>query len=93
MKVERLIDAFAVGITLMVSEHFFSTFLSSPLTVSTLYKDERSKEEVKKYLALACLASLGFGAIMTYLLDDKLAIATAFIICLIYTIVYMKAMS
>lgn len=92
-EVKRIVDALAVGTTVMVSEHFFSTFLSSPLTVSTLYADkEEGRQTTKLYLYEACAISIVFGAIISYILRDWLGIVTAFVVCALYWLIYMDAL-
>ena len=88
----RIIDALAIGSTVMVSEHFFSTFLSSPLTVETLYNKDEDKEKVKSYLYQAIIISFLFGIIISYILDDPLGIISAIAISLLYLFIYFKAM-
>jgi len=89
----RIKNALALGISIMVSEHFFSTFLSSPLTVETLYKD--SKDKVMHYFTESAVASLGFGLLMDLILQDKyfLGFISALGITLMYYLVYQKALS
>lgn len=92
-EVKRIIDALAIGTTVMVSEHFFSTFLSSPLTVKTLYSEKQ--EDVKTtliYLYEAILISLIFGAIMSYILKNPLGIVSAVVTCVLYYVIYLDAL-
>jgi hypothetical protein len=91
MEIEKVKDALAVGATVIASEHFFSTFLSSPLTVQTLYTNQ--PELVRKYLMEASLCSLIFSAIIAYLLKDPLAVYAGIGITLLYTFIYNKALS
>ncbi len=85
-------NALAVGISVMVSEHFFSTFLSSPLTVETLYKNNRA--EVMKYFGEAVTSSIAFGVLMDFLLKDKYYLGTlsAIATSVLYYFVYDKAL-
>jgi len=92
-EVKRIVDALAIGTTVMVSEHFFSTFLSSPLTVKTLYSDkEEDRRTTKMYLYEAMAISVLFGALMTYILKDWLGIVTGIVVALIYWAVYEDAL-
>lgn len=89
----RIIDALAVGSTVIASEHFFSTFLSSPLTVQTLYSEkEEDRELTKLYLYEACAISILFGAIISYFLKDRLGIISAIAISILYWAIYMDAL-
>ena len=89
----RIKNALAIGISVMVSEHFFSTFLSSPLTVETLYKN--NGEKVMHYFTESAVASLGFGLLMDLILQDKyfLGFISALGTTLMYYLVYQKALS
>jgi len=92
-EVKRIIDALAIGTTVMVSEHFFSTFLSSPLTVKTLYSEKQ--EDIKTtmiYLYEAILISIIFGIIISYILKDYLGLASAIATCILYYVIYMDAL-
>ena len=91
-KIKRVIDALAIGTTVMVSEHFFSTFLSSPLTVETLYNNDRDKGKVKTYLFQAIVISIVFGIIISYILDDPLGVISAIVVSLLYGVIYYRAM-
>jgi len=91
MEIEKVKDALAVGATVIASEHFFSTFLSSPLTVQTLYTNQ--PELVKRYLMEASLCSLIFSAIIAYLLEDPLAVYAGIGITLLYAFIYNRALS
>ncbi|MEM3859493.1 MAG: hypothetical protein QW478_08825 [Candidatus Micrarchaeaceae archaeon] len=85
-------NALAVGISVMVSEHFFSTYLSSPLTVETLYKD--SGQKVMNYFWEAAGSSIVFGLIMDFLLKDKYFLGTVSAVgtTLLYYVVYRNAL-
>ena len=89
----RIKNALAIGISVMVSEHFFSTFLSSPLTVETLYKE--SGDKVMHYFTESAIASLGFGLLMDLILKDKyfLGFLSAVATTIMYYYVYQKALS
>jgi len=92
-EVGRIIDALAIGTTVMVSEHFFSTFLSSPLTVKTLYSEkEEDIHTTLTYLNEACVISIAFGAIISYILKDWLGIVSAVLTCLLYYVIYLDAL-
>jgi|Deesub1362A_J573_1020465.scaffolds.fasta_scaffold00330_76 hypothetical protein len=92
-RVETIIDALAIGTTIMVSEHFFSTFLSSPLTVKTLYADKEQDRIITKiYLYEAMAISIIFGAIVSYILKDKLGIITGVATAFLYYLIYMDAL-
>ena len=89
----RIKNALAIGISVMVSEHFFSTFLSSPLTVETLYKE--SGDKVMHYFTESAIASLAFGLLMDLILKDKyfLGFLSAVATTIMYYYVYQKALS
>lgn len=80
------------SVSVIASEHFFSTFLSSPVTVQTLYQDDESRRLVRRNLLYAAGLSIGFGAVISYWLGDLTAIIGAFVMVIIYGIVYLKAL-
>ncbi|MGC8580429.1 MAG: hypothetical protein ACP5MB_10290 [bacterium] len=86
-------NALAVGVSVMVSEHFFSTYLSSPLTVETLYQDK--KDKVMEYFYEASASSLMFGIVMDILLRDKYFLGTISAVgtIVLYYFVYQKALN
>lgn len=90
--INNLKTAFAVGTSIMISEHFFSTFLSSPLTIETLYKEQ--KEKVYEYLAKAFLCGFVYGVAIDKILNNELPYATIsnIAVSLIYFITYYKAL-
>jgi len=92
-RIDSIVDALAIGTTIMVSEHFFSTFLSSPLTVKTLYSDKpEDRETTKLYLYEAMAISILFGALISVILKDKLGIITGILTALLYYMIYMDAL-
>jgi len=92
-RIDSIVDALAIGTTIMVSEHFFSTFLSSPLTVKTLYADKpEDRETTKIYLYEAMAISIIFGALISWILKDKLGIITGIATALLYYLIYMDAL-
>ena len=90
--INKLKSIFSLGISAVASEHFFSTFLSSPLTIKTLYKDK--PDLVREYLIEASLISIVFGALMDYLLKDTnhFGLIGTSAVCLIYWAVYEDAL-
>jgi len=92
-RIDTIVDALAIGTTIMVSEHFFSTFLSSPLTVKTLYASkEEDRQTTKLYLYEAMAISVIFGAIISKILKDPLGIITGVVTALLYYLIYMDAL-
>jgi len=86
----RIITALNVALNALFSDYIFSTFLSSPLTVETLYKE--NKETVMKYLYLASGLSVLFGLVLSILFSNWWGIVTAIAMVTIIDIVYLYAL-
>ena len=86
----RIITALNVALNALFSDYIFSTFLSSPLTVETLYKE--NKETVMKYLYLASELSVLFGLVLSILFSNWWGIVTAIAMVTIIDIVYLYAL-
>ena len=86
----RIITALNVALNALFSDYVFSTFLSSPLTVETLYKE--NKETVMKYLYLASELSVLFGLVLSILFSNWWGIVTAIAMVTIIDIVYLYAL-
>lgn len=92
VEVKRIIDALAIGVTAIAGEHWMSTCLTSPATARKFFADsEEGRATVKHYLNIAVAATIVFGVIMSYILKDWLAIATAVIISAVYYVIYLEA--
>ena len=86
----RIITALNVALNALFSDYIFSTFLSSPLTVETLYKE--NKETVMKYLYLASGLSVLFGLVLSILFSNWWGIVTAIVMVTIIDLVYIYAL-
>jgi len=87
----RIITALNVALNALFSDYIFSTFLSSPLTVESLYKE--NKGLVMKYLYLASGLSALFGLVLSILFQNWWGIVTAIIMITIIDLVYIHALS
>jgi len=87
----RIITALNVALNALFSDYVFSTFLSSPLTVESLYKE--NKELVMKYLYLASGLSLLFGLVLSILFQNWWGLITAIAMVTVIDIVYLNALS
>jgi len=87
----RIITALNVALNALFSDYIFSTFLSSPLTVETLYKENRGT--VMKYLYLASGLSVLFGLVLSILFQNWWGLVTAIAMVTIIDIVYLYALS
>ena len=86
----RIITALNVALNALFSDYIFSTFLSSPLTVETLYKE--NKGAVMKYLYLASGLSILFGLALSILFSNWWGIVTAITMVTIIDLVYIYAL-
>ena len=87
----RIITALNVALNALFSDYIFSTFLSSPLTVETLYKENRGT--VMKYLYLASGLSVLFGLVLSILFQNWWGLVTAIAMVTTIDIVYLYALS
>lgn len=84
--------AAGLGMSLIASEHFFSTFLSSPWTVEKFAETEEDKVKIRRYYALACAASLVTAFVLARILKQPWPILATILLCIMYVCVYEAAM-
>ena len=84
--------AAGLGMSLIASEHFFSTFLSSPWTVEKFAETDEDRKKIRRYYMLACAASLITAFILAGILKQKWPIIATVILCVMYVAVYEAAM-
>ena len=89
----RVIEVAAgVGMSLIASEHFFSTFLSSPWTTEKFATEEEDKAKVRRLYMMAVGASMATAIVMAIILKQPWPLVAASILCVMYVLVYEKAM-
>ena len=86
-------SAAGVGMSLIASEHFFSTFLSSPWTTEKFAETEEDKAKVRRLLWMAAIASLLAAGVMAYILKEPWPLLAAGVLILMYVAVYERAMT
>lgn len=84
--------AAGLGMSLIASEHFFSTFLSSPWTVEKFAESEEDKAKIRRYYLLAVAASLITAFILAGILKQQWPIIATLILCILYVSVYEYSM-
>jgi len=77
-----------IATSAIATEHFFSFLLSSPATSVKFL----APETVRFYFALAAATSLGFGAVMSAILDNLYGIYTALAIIALALYAYAPAL-
>lgn len=87
-----IVTAAGVGMSLIASEHFFSTFLSSPWTVGKFVKTEEDRKAIRKYYIMASVVSLITAFVLASILKQKWPIVATVILCVMYVAVYEAAM-
>jgi hypothetical protein len=92
-KLEDLERAIGVAGSIIASEHFFSTLLSSPWTTQKFCDTPEEQALVRKMLFLASGVSLVFAGGVSYLIKDKWPVVFTALLCLFYIVVYSKALS
>lgn len=84
--------AAGIGMSVIASEHFFSTFLSSPWTVGKFVETEEDRKKIRQYYIMACISSLVIAVVLAYILKQKWPIISTLILCVMYIGVYEAAM-
>ena len=85
--------AAGVGMSIVATEHFFSTFLSSPWTTEKFVEDEEDKAKVRRLYILAALASLAAATVIALLVKEPWPVYAAIAVIVLYLFVYERAMS
>ena len=81
-----------LGVSTIAGMQYFSTFLSSPWTVSKFTETEEDKEKVKYLFSLATLCTLLTAGVVSILLKQIWVLLGALVLIGIYYWVYSKAM-
>jgi len=84
--------AAGIGMAVISSEHFFSTFLSSPWTTEKFAESEEDKAKVRKLYWIAVACSLVTAIILSIILKQWWPLVSAIILCVIYYATYERAM-
>lgn len=87
-----VVVAAGVGMSLIASEHFFSTFLSSPWTVGKFVKTEEDRRQIRKYYLMAAITSLITAAILGAILKQKWPVVATIVLVIMYVGVYEAAL-
>jgi len=84
--------AAGVGMSIISSEHFFSTFLSSPWTTAKFVETEEDKAQIRRLYMMACAASLITAGILSAILKQAWPLLAAAILCIMYIIIYERSL-
>lgn len=71
---------------------FFSTFLSSPWTTAKFTETEEDRIKIRRLYMMACAASLITALILSLILKQSWPFIAALILCIIYIVVYERAL-
>lgn len=89
----RIVKALNVGISIIMTEHFFTFTLSSLPTTKRFFKDdEEGKKDVRKSYLIATVLSLTFSGVCSYLLGDPWGFITSLILCIVFIWLYERAL-
>lgn len=91
--IKNLEIVIGVGSSLIASEHFFSTLLSSPWTTQKFSETEEEKALIRRMLFLASSVSLIAAGGISWLTKEKWPIVFTLILCVFYIIIYEKAVN
>lgn len=75
------------------SEHFFSTFLSSPWTTEKFAESEEDKQKIRRLYIMACVTSLIAAGILSAILDQWWPLLAAAVLCIMYIVIYERALA
>lgn len=85
-------QAAGIGMSLIASEHLFSTLLSSPWTIAKFIETEEDKAQVRRLYMMAVGLSFLTAGLMSYILDQIWPFILTLALCLFYVGVYERAM-
>jgi len=91
-KLEDLERAIGVAGSIIASEHFFSTLLSSPWTTQKFCDTPEEQALVRRMLFLASGVSLVFAGGVSYLIKDRYPLIFTTLLVIFYIVVYEKAL-
>ena len=87
-----IVAAAGVGMSVISAEHFFSTFLSSPWTTAKFVETEEDKTQIRRLYVMAIVCSLVTAAVLSHILKQSWPLVAAGILCVVYVIVYERAL-
>lgn len=84
--------AAGLGMSLIASEHFFSTMLSSPWTTEKFAQSSEDKAKVRKYYMIAVAMSLITAYLIARILKQSWPLIATVVLCVIYVAIYEQAL-
>jgi hypothetical protein len=88
-----VVSVAAIGMSIIASEHFFSSMLTSPMTTKRFFAgDPEGTADTIKALKLAIIASVASGLLLSYLAKSWIPLVTTLVICAFYWIEYNRAL-
>lgn len=82
-----------LAVSVIATEHFMSAGLSSPWSVAKFAVSDQDKQEVWNYFDKAAIASLGFGALISYKLKSIWPVVSSGVTVIYYKKLYADALS
>lgn len=82
-----------LAVSVIATEHFMSAGLSSPWSVAKFAVSDEDKKEVWNYFNKAAIASLGFGALISYKLKSIWPVISSGATVVYYRNLYSDALS
>jgi len=92
MNNSQLRGALGLSVTVIASEHYFSTYLSSPWSVDTFAKTEKDRKTVWSLFWEASVWSMGFAIVMSAMLRTWYPIISCIVVIAGYYWVYDRAL-
>lgn len=89
----NIATAAGVGMAMIASEHFFSTFLSSPWTTEKFAETDEDKAKVRRLYWMAVVVSLIAAGVLAFIIKEPWPVVAAVVLSAMYILVYERALS
>lgn len=84
--------AAGLGMSLIASEHFYSTLLSSPWTTAKFAETEEDKAEIRRLYMIATVMSLVTATLIAAILKQAWPVIATVVLCGVYIYIYERAL-
>jgi len=89
----KILSAMNVGLSVIMTEHFFTFTLSSiPTTKRFFSNDEEGKRDVRRSYLIATGLSLLFSGVCSYLYKDPYGFLASLALCIFFIVLYERAL-
>jgi len=89
----KIITGLNIGISAIMTEHFFTFTLSSLPTTKEFFSDsEEKKRDVRRSYTIATILSIFFSTILSYMLKNYWGLLVSVLLCAIFIWLYERAL-